>query len=45
MRIREFAVMATLFAAVVALIVTQVAEDGGGVNLTHEEYGIMPFGE
>ena len=27
------------------LIVTQVAEDGGVVNLTHEEYGIMPFGE
>ena len=27
------------------LIVTQVAEDGGVVNLTHDEYGIMPFGE
>ncbi len=26
-------------------IMTQVAEDGGGVNLTHEEYGIMLFGE
>jgi len=27
------------------LIVTQVAEDGGVVNLTHDEYGIVPFGE
>ena len=27
------------------LIVTQVAEDGGVVNLTHDEYGIQPFGE
>ncbi|RED51587.1 hypothetical protein [Aestuariispira insulae] len=27
------------------LIVTQVADDQGVVNLTHEEYGIMPFGE
>ena len=27
------------------LIVTQVADDKGVVNLTHEEYGIMPFGE
>ncbi len=27
------------------LIVTQVADDRGIVNLTHEEYGIQPFGE
>ncbi len=27
------------------LIVTQVADDKGVVNLTHEEYGIQPFGE
>lgn len=27
------------------LIVTQVADDQGIVNLTHEEYGIQPFGE
>ena len=27
------------------LVVTQVADDKGVVNLTHEEYGIMPFGE
>lgn len=27
------------------LIVTQVADDQGVVNLTHEDYGIMPFGE
>ena len=27
------------------LIVTQVADDKGIVNLTHEEYGIQPFGE
>ena len=27
------------------LIVTQVADDKGIVNMTHEEYGIQPFGE
>lgn len=27
------------------LIVTQVADDKGIVNLTHEEFGIQPFGE
>ena len=27
------------------LIVTQVANDKGIVNLTHEEYGIQPFGK
>ncbi len=27
------------------LIVTQVADDRGIINLTHEEYGIQPFGE
>ena len=27
------------------LIVTQVADDKGIVNLTHDEYGIQPFGE
>ena len=27
------------------LIVTQVANDQGIVNLTHEEYGIQPFGK
>lgn len=27
------------------LIVTQVADDQGIINLTHEEYGIQPFGE
>ena len=27
------------------LIVNQVADDNGIVNLTHEEYGIQPFGE
>ncbi len=27
------------------LIVTQVADDKGVVNLTHEDYGIQPFGE
>ena len=27
------------------LIVTHVGDDGGIVNLTHEEYGIQPFGE
>ena len=27
------------------LIVTQVLADGGIVNMTHEEYGIQPFGE
>lgn len=27
------------------LIVTQVLADGGIVNLTHDEYGIQPFGE
>lgn len=27
------------------LIVTQVADDQGIVNLTHEDYGIQPFGE
>ena len=27
------------------LIVTRVADDQGIVNLTHEEYGIQPFGE
>jgi len=27
------------------LIVTQVADDKGIVNLTHEEYGIQPFGD
>ena len=27
------------------LIVTQVADDQGVVRLTHEEYGIVPFGE
>ncbi len=27
------------------LIVTQVADDKGIVNLTHDEYGIQPFGK
>ena len=27
------------------LIVTQVANDKGIINLTHEEYGIQPFGK
>ena len=27
------------------LLVTRVADDHGVVNLTHEEYGIVPFGE
>ncbi|MBH61571.1 MAG: hypothetical protein CL569_03800 [Alphaproteobacteria bacterium] len=27
------------------LIVTQVLADGGIVNMTHEDYGIQPFGE
>jgi hypothetical protein len=27
------------------LIVTEVADDQGIVNLTHEDYGIQPFGE
>ena len=27
------------------LIVNQVADDNGIVNLTHEDYGIQPFGE
>lgn len=27
------------------LVVTQVADDKGVVNLTHEEFGIQPFGE
>lgn len=27
------------------LIVNQVADDKGVVNLTHEDYGIQPFGE
>lgn len=27
------------------LIVTQVADDHGIVNLTHDEYGIQPFGK
>jgi hypothetical protein len=27
------------------LVVTQVADDQGVVNLTHEDYGIQPFGE
>ncbi len=27
------------------LFVTQVADDQGVVNLTHEDYGIQPFGE
>jgi len=27
------------------LIVTQVADDQGIVNLTHEDYGVQPFGE
>ena len=27
------------------LIVTQVANDQGIVNLTHEKYGIQPFGK
>ena len=27
------------------IIVTQVADDKGIVNMTHEEYGIQPFGE
>lgn len=27
------------------LLVTEVADDNGIVNLTHEEYGIQPFGE
>ncbi len=26
------------------LIVSQVADDNGAVNLTHEDYGIQPFG-
>ncbi len=27
------------------LVVTQVADDKGVVNLTHDEYGIQPFGK
>lgn len=27
------------------LVVNQVADDAGVVNLSHEEYGIQPFGE
>lgn len=27
------------------LVVTEVADDKGVVNLTHDEYGIQPFGE
>ncbi len=27
------------------LVVTEVADDQGIVNLTHDEYGIQPFGE
>lgn len=27
------------------LVVTQVADDKGVVNMTHEDYGIQPFGE
>ena len=27
------------------LVVTEVADDQGVVNLTHDEYGIQPFGE
>lgn len=27
------------------LLVTQVADDKGIVNLTHEDYGVQPFGE
>jgi type 1 fimbria pilin len=27
------------------LIVTQVADDQGIVNLTHDEYGVQPFGD
>lgn len=27
------------------LVVTQVADDKGIVNLTHEEYGVQPFGK
>lgn len=27
------------------LVVTEVADDKGIVNLTHDEYGIQPFGE
>lgn len=27
------------------LLVTQVADDKGIINLTHQEYGIQPFGE
>ena len=27
------------------LVVNQVADDAGVVNLTHEEYGIQPFGD
>lgn len=27
------------------LLVTQVLADGGIVNMTHEDYGIQPFGE
>jgi len=27
------------------LVVNEVADDNGIVNLTHEEYGIQPFGE
>lgn len=27
------------------LVVTQVADDKGIVNLTHDEYGVQPFGE
>jgi hypothetical protein len=27
------------------LLVDQVAEDGGIVNLTHAEFGVVPFGE
>jgi hypothetical protein len=27
------------------LVVTQVEDDQGVVNLNHEDYGIVPFGE
>jgi len=27
------------------LVVTQVADDHGIVNMTHEDYGVVPFGE
>jgi len=27
------------------LVVTQVADDQGIVNMTHEDYGVVPFGE